>query len=104
MAFRANNNVYCHGAVVGEGTLALGARFAAFAARVESRFQVSSALSELRGGLVLCAGGASVGPRFRCAVVTQVLAFRVDAQVADLQRFLARAARAEAVLLLQVAR
>ena len=52
IALRAQPRVCCHGAVVGEATLALDARLAALAASVESRLQVSSAMSEFKSRFV----------------------------------------------------
>ena len=84
--------------MVGEATLAPDACFAVSAARVVSRLQVSSAMSEFRGRLVSIAGGASVWPRFRRALVAHPAAFRVLPQLADLERFVAQAASAKEIL------
>ena len=100
MALRGQPRVCCHGAVVGEATLALDARLAAFAASVESRIQVSSAMSEFRGRLVSLAGGASVGPRIRRAVVAPPLAVRVVWQLAHLDSSVTLAASAKEILIL----
>ena len=86
--------------MVGEATLAPDACFAVSAARVVSRFQVSPAMSEFRGWFVSCAGGASVRPRFRRALVAHPAAFRVFPQLADLESFVAHAASAHEILLL----
>ena len=51
--------------MVGEAPFALLARLAAPAAGVESSFQLSPAMLELRSWFVLLAGGASVWPRFQ---------------------------------------
>ena len=86
--------------MVGEATLALDARLAAFAANVESCFHDSPAMLEFRGWFVSCAGGASVRPRFRRAIVAHPAAFRVFPQLADLESFVAHAASAKEILLL----
>ena len=101
-AFRTQPRVWSHGAVVGEAPLALLARLAALAAGVESSFELSPAMLEFRCRLVLVAGGASVWPRFRRALVAHPTAFRVLPQVADLERFVARAASAPEKLLLEL--
>ena len=75
--------------------LALDARLASLAAGVESRFEVFPRVVECRGWFVLLAGRASVGPRFRRALVAHPAAFRVLPQLADLERFVARAASAQ---------
>ena len=100
-AFRTQPRVWSHGAVVGEAPLALLARLAALAAGVESSFELSPAMLEFRSRFVLVAGGASVWPRFRRALVAHATAFRVLPQVADLERFVARAASAPKKLLLE---
>ena len=87
--------------MVGEATFALDARLAGFAASVVSSFQFSPAMLELGSWFVFCAGGASVWPRFRRALVAHPAAFRVLPQLADLERFVARAASAEEKLLLE---
>ena len=101
-AFRTQPRVWSHGAVVGEAPLALLARLAALAAGVESSFELSPAMLEFRSRFVLVAGGASVWPRFRRALVAHTAAFRVLPQVADLERFVARAASAQEKLLLEL--
>ena len=100
VALRAQPRVCCHGAMVGEATLALDARLAAFAASVESCFQLSPAMSEFRGGFVPCAGGTYVWPRFRRAVVAHPAAFRVIPQLADLESFVTHTASAKEIRLL----
>ena len=99
-AFRTQPRVWSHGAVVGEATLALNARLAGFAANVESFFQDSPAMLEFRGWFVSCAGGASVRPRFRRAVVAHLAALRFFSEMADLERFVTHAASAKEILLL----
>ena len=89
--------------MVGEATLALLACLAALATGVESSFELSPAMLELRSRFVLVAGGASVWPRFRRALVAHPTAFRVLPQLADLERFVARAACAKEIPLLYVA-
>ena len=101
-AFRTQPRVWSHGAVVGEAPLALLARLAALAAGVESSFELSPAMLEFRSRFVLVAGGASVWPRFRRALVAHPAAFRVLPQLADLERFVARAASAQEKLLLEL--
>ena len=93
-AFRTQPRVWSHGAVVCEAPLALLARLTALATGVESSFELSPAMLELRSRFVLVAGGASVWPRFRRALVAHPTAFRVLPQLADLERFVARAASA----------
>ena len=88
--------------MVGEAPLALLARLAALAAGVESSFELSPAMLELRRWFVFVAGGASVWPRFRRALVAHPTAFRVLPQLADLERFVARAASAQEKLLLEL--
>ena len=88
--------------MVGEVMLAFGARLAALAAGVESRFEVFPRVVECRGWFVLCADRASVWPRFRRALVAHPTAFRVLPQLADLERFVARAASAQEKLLLEL--
>ena len=90
--------------MVGERAVAHLARLAALAAGVESSFELSPAMLELRSRFVLVAGGASVWPRFRRALVAHPAAFRVLPQLADLERFVARAACAKEIPLLQLAR
>ena len=51
--------------MVGEAPLALRARLAALAAGVESSFELSPGMLELRSWFVLLAGGASVWPRLQ---------------------------------------
>ena len=101
-AFRAQPRDRGHGAVVGEAPLALLARLAAHAAGVESSFELSPAMPEFRSRFVLLAGGASVWPRFWRALVAHPAAFRVLPQLADLERFVARAAGAQEKLLLEL--
>ena len=84
--------------MVGEVTLALDARLASFAAGVASRFEFSPAMLELGSWFVFCAGSASVWPRFGRALVAHPAAFRVLPQLADLERFVARAASAKGIL------
>ena len=103
-AFRTQPRVWSHGAVVGEAPLALLARLAALAAGVESSFELSPAMLELRSWFVLLAGGASVWPRFRRALVAHPAAFRVLPQLADLESFVARAASAKGILVLELTR
>ena len=103
-AFRTQPRVWSHGAVVGEAPLALLARLAALAAGVESSFELSPAMLELRSRFVLLAGGASVWPRFRRAVVAHPAACRVLSQLACLERFVARAASAKGILVLELSR
>ena len=86
--------------MVGEATFALDARLAGFAASVVSSFQFSPAMLELGSWFVFCAGGASVGPRFRRAHVAHPAGSRLLPQLADLERFLAQAASAKELLLL----
>ena len=100
MAFRTQLRIRSHGPVVGEASVACAARLAAFAASVESCFQVSPAMSEFRGLLMFFAGGASVRPRFRGAVVAHPAAFGGVPQVVVLQRLVAATARAKEILLL----
>ena len=88
--------------MVGEATLALLARLAALAAGVESSFELSPAMLELRSWFVLVAGGASVWPRFRRALVAHPAAIRALPQVPDVERFVARAASAQEKLLLEL--
>ena len=100
VALRAQPRVCCHGAVVGEATLALDARLAALAAGVESSFELSPALLEFRSWFVFVAGGASVWPCFRRADVAHLASFCVFSELADLERFVAQAASAKEILLL----
>ena len=86
--------------MVGEATFALDARLAGFATSVVSNLQFSPAMLELGSWFVFCAGGASVWPRFRRALVAHPGAFRPLPQLADLERFLAQAASAKEILLL----
>ena len=103
-AFRTLPRVWSHGAVVGEAPLALLARLAALAAGVESCFELSPAMLEFRSRCVLLAGGASVWPRFWRALVAHPAAFRALPEVPDLERFVARAASAKGILLLELTR
>ena len=75
--------------MVGEAPLALLARLAALAAGVESSFELSPAMLELRSWFVLLAGGASVWPRFRRALMAHPAASRVLSQLPDLERLVA---------------
>ena len=86
--------------MVGEVMLALDARLTSLATGVESRFEVFPRVVECRGWFALFAGRASVWPRFRRAVVAHPAAFRVVPQLADLESFVAHAARAKEILLL----
>ena len=86
--------------MIAEFTLASRARFAALAASVVGSFQLSPAMLELGSWFVFCAGGASVWPCFRRALVAHPAAFRVLPQLADLERFVAQAASAKEILLL----
>ena len=88
-AFRTQPRVWSHGAVVGEAPLALLARLAALAAGVESSFEFFPAMLELRSWFVLLAGGASVWPRFRRALMAHPAAVRVLSQLPDLERLVA---------------
>ena len=90
--------------MVGEVTLALYARLASLAACVDSRFEVFPRVVELRSRFVLVAGGASVWPRFRREVVAHPAACRVLSQLACLERFVARAASAKGILVLELTR
>ena len=81
--------VWSHGAVVGEAPLALLARLAALAAGVESSFELSPAMLEMRSWFVLLAGGASVWPRFRRALMAHPAALRVLSQLPDFERLVA---------------
>ena len=88
--------------MVGELTLASRACFARFAAGVESCLEFSPAMLELRSCFVFLASGASVWPRFRRALVTHPAAFRVLPQLADLERFVARAASSKGIFVLEL--
>ena len=90
--------------MVGEATLAIDARLAALAAGVETSFELSPAMLELRSWFVLVAGGASVWPRFRRALVAHPAAFGVLPQLADLESFVARAASTKGILVLELTR
>ena len=103
-AFRTQPRVWSHGAVVGEAPLALLARLAALAAGVESSFELSPAMLELRSWFVLVAGGASVWPRFWRALVAKPASLRILPQLAGLERFVARAASAKDILFLEMTR
>ena len=89
VAFPTQPRVWSHGAVVGEAPLALLARLAALAAGVESSFELSPGMLELRSWFVLLAGGASVWPRFRRALMAHPAALRVLSQLLDLERLVA---------------
>ena len=104
VACRASARIRSHGAVVGEAPLAVRACFAAHAARVESSFELSLAMPECRSRFVLLAGGASVWPRFWRALVAHPPALRVLSQLPDLKGFVARAASAKGILLLELTR
>ena len=104
VAFRTQPRVWSHFAVVGEAPLALLACLAAPAAGVDSSFELSPAMQELRSKFVLLAGGASVWPRFRRALVAHPAAFRVLSQLPDLERLVARAASAKGILVLELTR
>ena len=73
--------------MVGEATFALNARLASFAASVERRLEGFARVVECRGGLVFCAGRASVWPGLRRTFVAQPAAFSVLAQLAHLECF-----------------
>ena len=88
-AFRTQPRVRRHGAVVGEVTLELHARLAALAAGVESSFELSPGMLEFRSWFVLLAGGASVWPRFRRALMAPPAALRVLSHLLDLERLVA---------------
>ena len=90
--------------MVGEAALALLARLAALAAGVESSFELSPAMLELRSWFVLLAGGASVWPRFRRALVAHAAACPVLPQLAYLEGFVAGPASAKGILVLEVTR
>ena len=86
--------------MVGEVTFASRARFATFAAAVESCLEVFPRVPECRGWFVLLACRAYVWPRLRRALVAHPAAFRVLPQLADLERFVTHAASAKEILLL----
>ena len=86
--------------MVGERAVAYLARLAALAAGVESSFELSPAMLELGSWFVFGAGGASVWPGFRRALVAHPAAFRILPQLADLERFVAQTASAKEILLL----
>ena len=90
--------------MVGEVTLALYACLANLAACVESLFEVFPRVGECRGWFVSFAGRTSVRPGFRRALVAHLAAFRVLPQLADLERFVARAASAKGILVLELTR
>ena len=90
--------------MVCEAPLALLARLAALAAGVESSFELSPAMLELRSRFVLLAGGASVWPRFWRALVAHPAAFRALPEVPDLEGFVARAASAKGIPVLELTR
>ena len=90
--------------MVGEAPLALLARLAALAAGVESSFELSPGMLELRSWFVLLAGGASVWPRFRRALMAHPAALRVFSQLPDLEGLVARAASAKGILVLELTR
>ena len=103
-ACRAEASVRGHGPMVGEVTLASRARLASPAACVESRFQFSPAMSEFCAWFVSSAGGASVWPRFWGAIVAHPATFRAFPQLAALECFVARAASAKGILVLELTR
>ena len=90
--------------MVGEATLALLACLAPLAAGVESISELPPAMLELSSWFVLVAGGASVWPRFRRALVAHPAAFRVLPQLIDLERFVARAASSKGIFVLELTR
>ena len=90
--------------MVGEVTLALYACLASLAACVESLFEVFPRVGECRGWFVSFASRASVRPGFWRALVAHLAAFRVLSQLADLERFVARAASAKGIFLLELTR
>ena len=90
--------------MVCEAPLALLARLTALATGVESSFELSPATLELRSRSVLVAGGASVWPRFRRALVAHLTSFCICSEQADLERLVARAASAKGILLLELTR
>ena len=90
--------------MVGEVMPAFDARLASLAACVESRFEVFPRVGECRGWFVCFAGRTSVRPGFRRALVAHLAAFRVLPQLADLERFVARAASAKDILFLEMTR
>ena len=59
---------------------------------------------EFPGWFVLFAGRASVRPGFWRAFVAHLAAFGVFPQLADLERFVARAASAKGILVLELTR
>ena len=59
---------------------------------------------EFGSRFVRVAGGASVWPRFRRALVAHPAVFRVLPQVPDLERLVARAASAKGILVLELTR
>ena len=59
---------------------------------------------ECSSRFVLLAGGASVWPRFWRALVAHPAAFRARPQVPDLERFVARAASAKGIFVLELTR
>ena len=61
-------------------------------------------MGEFSGWFVLFAGRASVRPGFWRALVAHLAAFRVLPQLADLERFVARAASAKDILFLELTR
>ena len=90
--------------MIAEFTFASRARFATFAAAVESCLEVFPRVVECRGWFVLLANRAYVWPRFRRALVAHTAAFRVLPQLADVERFVARAASAKGILVLELTR
>ena len=83
--------------MVGEVTLASRARFATFAAAVESCLEVFPRVVECRGWFVLLAGRAYVRPGFRRTCMAQPAALSVLAQLPELEGFAARAAGFELI-------
>ena len=61
-------------------------------------------MDEFSGWFVLFAGRASVRPGFWRAFVAHPVAFGVFPQLADLERFVARAASAKGILVLELTR
>ena len=90
--------------MVGEVMPAFDARLASLAAGVESCFQVFPRMVEIPGWFVFFAGRASVRPGFWRALVAHPAAFGVLPQLADLERFVARAASAKDILFLELTR
>ena len=83
--------------MVGEVMPAFDARFASLAAGVESRLEFFPRMVERRGWFVFFAGGASVWPRFRRALVAHPVPFRVVPQLAERESFVTHAASAKEI-------